>query len=103
MLDNFDKFLMRLTKSAPFLRRTTALHITDVGWGGAVTDVGCRGTAVPLTGSGGPYGLVLQADTRIIRGHRLLISRYRDKLFATYRSKIAVLKIVDLFYNTRFS
>ena len=42
-------------------------------------------------------------DTRIIRGHRLPISRYRDKLFATYRGQIAVLKMVDFFYNTRFS
>ena len=43
------------------------------------------------------------ADTRIIRGHRLPISRYRDKLSATYRGQIAVLKIVDFFYNIRFS
>ena len=42
-------------------------------------------------------------DTRIIRGHRLPISRYRDKLFATYRDQIAVLKMVDFFYNARFS
>ena len=27
----------------------------------------------------------------------------RDKLFATYRGQIAVLKIFDFFYNTRFS
>ena len=31
-----------------------------------------------------------ETDTRIIRGHRLPISRYRDKLSATYRGQIAV-------------
>ena len=43
------------------------------------------------------------ADTRIIRGHRLPISWYRDKLSATYRGQIAVSKIVDFLYNIRFS
>ena len=41
-------------------------------------------------------------DTRIIRGHRLPISRYRDKLLATYRGQIAVLKIVDFFTTSAF-
>ena len=46
---------------------------------------------------------VFVPDTRIIRGHRLPISRYHDKLSATYRGQIAALKIVDFFYNIRFS
>ena len=41
-------------------------------------------------------------DTRIIRGHRLPISRYRDKLFAIYCGQIAVLKIVDFFTTPAF-
>ena len=44
----------------------------------------------------------ISTDTRIIRGHRLPISRYRDKLFATYRGQIAVLKIVDFFTTPAF-
>ena len=54
-------------------------------------------------GGGGAGGAARGPDTRIIRGHRLPISRYRDKLSATYRGQIAVSKIVDFLYNIRFS
>ena len=43
-----------------------------------------------------------RADARIIHGHRLPISRYRDKLFATYRGQIAVVKIIDFFTTPAF-
>ena len=59
----------------------------------------CTAPRVALENTIGPS----RADTRIIRGHRLPISRYRDKLSATYRGQIAVSKIVDFLYNIRFS
>ena len=49
-------------------------------------------------------GAGVEPDTRIIRGHRLPISRYRDKLSATYLSRSnRGLKNRRLFYNIRFS
>ena len=56
----------------------------------------CIWASVPV------YGHQYLSDTRIIRGHRLPISRYRDKLSATYRGQIAVLKIVDFFTTSTF-
>ena len=44
----------------------------------------------------------LGPDTRIIRGHRLPISRYRDKLSATYRGTYRGLKNRRLFFYFLF-
>ena len=42
------------------------------------------------------------SDTRINRGHQLLISRYHDELSATFLGQIAVFKIFDFFTTTTF-
>ena len=89
-------------------RTTAPLDMIYVGMPILPTAAPLTPTAAPLTPTTAPLSpttaplYVPQSDTRIIRGHRLPISRYRDKLFATYRGQIAVLKIVDFFTTPAF-